>query len=229
MLTVVCGEDSVSSFNYYSTLKKDCQDKGCEIRDINANDLENINLWLGEAQSLFAQKQAFFTQNINKKLSRKLNLKINKVVEELIKDKKIELISWEEEISSRFLKFPKGIIVKEFKLQENIFKLQDALYPGNLKNFLQMLEQLSNTVDENFIFIMLSRHVRNLLVVKTASVESELQKWQVYKLKSLASRWEENKLAGFYDSLHKIDVSQKTSTSPYSLKKSLDIIACYYL
>lgn len=229
MLTVICGEDSVSSYNYYSSLKKNYLDKSYEILDINPNDLENINSWMGESQSLFAEKKVFFTQNINKKLSRKLNLKINKIVEQLIKDKKIEVVDWEEEISSRFLKFPKGILIKEFKPSENIFKLQDALYPGNLTNFIQMLNQLTKSVDENFVFIMLVRHVRNLLCVKTDGADSKLQKWQIYKLKNQSSKWQMDRLINFYDSLHKIDVSQKTSTNPYSIKKSLDILACYYL
>ena len=229
MLTIVCGEDSVSSYNYYSSLKKTYSDKDYEILDVNSSDLENINSWMGESQSLFKQNKIFFTQNVNKKLSRKLNLKINRVVEKLIKDKTIEVVSWEEEISQRMLKFPKGVVVKEFKPQQNIFRLQDALYPGNLKNFLEILNRLNDTVDENFIFIMLIRHLRNLLLVKTGSSDNKLQKWQIYKLKSQAAKWRLDKLIDFYDSFHKIDASQKTSTNPYSIKKSLDIIACYYL
>ena len=147
----------------------------------------------------------------------------------LIKDKAIEAVTWEEEISSRELKFPKGPLVKEFKPSQNIFKLQDSLYPGNLKNFLLIINELSASVDENFIFIMLLRHLRNLLLIKSGTVSSRLQPWQVAKLKSQAAHWQIDKLANFYDSFHKIDVSQKTSANPYSLKKSLDILSVYYL
>lgn len=229
MLTIICGEDSISSYNYYSSLKKSYLDKNYEIRELSANDLENINLWMGEAQLLFSQKQVFFTQNINKKLSKKLNLKINKIVEGLIKDKKIEIISWEEDISSRFLKFPKGTKIKEFKPNQNIFKLQDALYPGNFNNFVKMLNELTKTIDENFIFIMLARHLRNLVLIKTEQESNKLQQWQLYKLKNQASKWETEKLINFYDSFHRLDVNQKTSSTPYGIIKSLDILACYYL
>lgn len=229
MLIVICGEDSISSFNYYSSLKKQYVEDNYEILDIPSNDLESIVLWMDQSQPLFSLKKVFFTQNLNKKLSRKLNLKINSVVEKLISNKNAELISWEEDISSRFLKYPKGISIKEFKPSQSIFKLQDAMYPGNLKLFLSSLNQLIETNDENFIFIMLARHLRNLLFVKTDLTESKLQKWQIYKLKSQANKWEADKLISFYDAFHKIDVSQKTSTNPYSLKKSLDIISCYYL
>lgn len=229
MLIIICGENSVSSFNYYALLKKEYKTKGYEIINLEVNNLEKISSWMGESQSLFSSKKVFFTENINKKLSRKLNLKINQIIEGLIKDKKIEVITWEEGISSRFLKFPKGAKIKEFKLPESIFKLQDALFPGNLNNFITILNQLNQTSDENFIFIMLTRHIRNLIFIKMGKIDNKLQKWQIYKLKKLASKWEIDKLISFYDSFHKIDVSQKTSTNPYSLKKSLDILACYYI
>jgi DNA polymerase III delta subunit len=229
MLTIVCGEDSISSFNYYSSLKQSYLEKEYEITNISSADLDNITSWMGESQSLFASKQVFFTQNVNKKLSKKLNLKINKVIEDLIKNKKIELFSWEEETSLRFLKFPKGAVIKEFKPSESIFKLQDSLFPGNLKGFLELLFRLEKSVDENFIFIMLIRHLRNLILVKTNQSDTKLQKWQIYKLKNQAAKWDADNLINFYNSLYKIEVNQKTSTNPYSVKKSIDILACYYL
>jgi len=229
MLTIICGEDSTTSFNYYSSLKKNYLDKSYEILDVSSSDLENITSWLGQSQSLFSQKKIFFTQNINKRLSRKLNLKINKVVEKLIKDKSVEVVDWEEEIPSRELKFPKATVVKEFKPAQNIFKLQDSLYQGNLKNFIYALNQLAETVDENIIFYMLVKHIRNLLTVKSGQSISRLQPWQLAKLSKQAKNWEEKKLLGFYQGLHRIDISTKTSSNPFSLKKSLDILACYFL
>jgi len=229
MLTIICGEDSTTSFNYYSSLKKNYLDKSYEILDVSSSDLENITSWLGQSQSLFSQKKIFFTQNINKRLSRKLNLKINKVVEKLIKDKSVEVVDWEEEIPSRELKFPKATVVKEFKPAQNIFKLQDSLYPGNLKNFIYALNQLAETVDENIIFYMLVKHIRNLLTVKSGQSISRLQPWQLAKLSKQAKNREEKKLLGFYQGLHRIDISTKTSSNPFSLKKSLDILACYFL
>ncbi|MCM8787952.1 MAG: hypothetical protein NC935_07890 [Candidatus Omnitrophica bacterium] len=229
MLTIICGEDSVSSFDYYSSLKKEYKNQSYEVKDINANDLEDISLWMGESQLLFAQKQVFFTQNLNKKLSRKLNLKINKIISEIIKDKKTEVITWEEFISSRNLKFPKGATIKEFKPQENIFKLQDALYPGNLKNFLAILNNLSESTDENFIFLMLAQHLKNLINFKSGKTDKKLQKWQIYKLKNLADKWSLNRLLNFYDSFYKIDLQQKTSNTPFSIKNSLELLALYYL
>ena len=68
MLTIICGEDSVSSYNYYSSLKKNYKDKDFQVIEIPSSELENIPSWMGESQSLFKQNKVFFTQNVNKKL-----------------------------------------------------------------------------------------------------------------------------------------------------------------
>lgn len=229
MITIICGEDSISSFNYYQLLKKDFKKKGYQIVDISSSEIENISLWMGEAISLFSDKKVFFTENLNKRLSRKANLKINQIIESLIKDKSVEIYSWENEISSRELKFPKGGVVKEFKPSETIFKLQDALYPGNLKNFLVIFKKLLETVDEHFIFIMLAKYIRNLILAKKGEFDSKLKPWQVQKLKNQAKKWNEEKLINLYDSFYQIDVLEKTSTNPFSLGKSLILLLAYFL
>lgn len=229
MITVVCGEDTVSSFNYYQLLKKDFKKKGYQVVDIPSSEIENISLWMGEAVSLFSDKKVFFTENLNKKLSRKANLKINQIVSSLIKDKSVEVYSWEEGVSSRELKFPKGALIKEFKLKETIFKLQDALYPGNLKNFLAIFEKLLETVDEHFIFIMLAKHIRSLILAKQGEFSSKLFPWQIQKLKNQAKKWDEEKLINLYDSFYQIDVLEKTSCNPFPLHKSLILLLTYFL
>src|SRR3989344_2829039 len=179
MLTVICGEDSVSSYDYSSSLKKKFIKKNIEVIHISSNDLENIPEWMGETQSLFSPEKVFFTRNLNKRLSRKLSLKINKIVDGLIKNKSIEIFDWEEGKTVRDLKFPVGIVVKEFKPNENIFKLVDSIYPGNLNFFIKGLEVLSAGSDENFLFIMIARQIRNLILVKSGSFPPRMMSWQI--------------------------------------------------
>jgi len=229
MLTVFCGEDSVSAFNHYSALKSNYKNRGFQIIDLESAELEDILLWMGQSESLFFSKKAFFTSNLNKKLSRKSNLKINQIVDMLIKDEDLEVFSWEQEVSSRYLKFPKGATIKEFKPSENIFKLLDAFYPGNLKIFLSLLNNVSLSADVNFIFTMLSRQVRNLILIKNDVTDPKIQKWQYYKLKGLADKWTALNLQKTYESLYNIEVMQKTSANPFSLVASIELISCYYL
>jgi len=229
MLTIICGEDSSSSRKYYSDLKKEYLLKQYEIFDINFSQIENIPLWLGESESLFSKKKVFFTQNLNKKISKKTSLKLLKIISDIEKSEQIELVDWEEEITSRYLKFGNNSKIKEFKPNQSIFKLQDSLYPGNLTNFLKILSELPDSVEGLFIFIMISRHLRNLLIIANGGTIPKMFSWQLAKLNSQAKKWDKEKLLAFYLSLHKIDLLIKTSKNPFSVKKSLDILACYFL
>lgn len=229
MLTIICGEDSISSRTYYLELREKYQASGNEIYDIKATEIAEIDKGLSESVSLFSQKLIFFTQGLNKKISRRSNPTLFSLAEEIAKKKDIELIDWEEYTSGRELKLTKGVTVKEFKVSESIFKLLDACYPKNLRQFISLLNSLPEKVDEIFIFIMLVRHVRNLLMVKLGRASKSLQSWQIAKLKSQAYYWDQNKLSSFYDGLYKIDVRIKTGNNPFSLRKSLDLLACYFL
>jgi len=228
MLTIVCGEDSVTAYNYFYNLKKQFKEKDYETYDIEPANISEITSWRGESDSLFALKKAFFIQNLNKKTNKKNSGQL-KIINQLINNKDIEVISYEEAVPARFLKFGEKAVKKEFKISENIFKLLDACYPNNLKSFITLLSSVKTNVDEIFIFIMLTRHIRNLLTIKIDPGSSKLAPWQASKLKHQATLWHVDKLTAFYHSFHNIDLSIKTSGSPYSPCKSLDILSCYYL
>lgn len=229
MLTIVCGEDSTASRNYFSGLKKTLRDKDFEIFDIDSKGVGEILTWMSDAPSLFSPNKAYFTQSLNKTISKKTNPKHIKTIEEIIKSKEVVLYDWEPETPARYLKISAGVTVKEFKPSNTIFKLADSCYPGNIKNFVESLHELSDKTEDIFTFIMLSRHVRNLMLVKLDKTPPGMFSWQAAKLKGQAAKWPTDRLISFYDNLHRIDVSLKTSTLPYSLTSALDIMAAYYL
>jgi DNA polymerase III delta subunit len=75
MLTIVCGEDSKASRNYFSNLKKNAKEKDYEVYEIDPKNLGEILNWLSDAPSLFAAKKVFFTQSLNKNNTKKTNTK----------------------------------------------------------------------------------------------------------------------------------------------------------
>ena len=224
---VICGEDSVASRNYFFELKKKYQAKDIEVQEINPNQIEEINNWLGDSLSLFSTKKIFFTQVLNKTISRKTSIK--RVIENLIKSKEVEIVDWEEGVSTRELKFSKLASVKEFKPTGSIFKLIDSCYPGNLSIFINQLNNLPDKIEAGFIFFMLSKQIRNLLLVKSDEQPAKMMDWQIWKLKKQANFWSQEKLLSFYEGLHRIDILVKTSQNPFSLRHSLDILAYYIL
>lgn len=229
MLTIICGEDSKSSRNYFSEQKRIARENDYEVYDIDAKSINEILNWLSDAPSLFSQKKVFFTQSLNKNISKKSNPKFLEIVEKIMKDPEIDLYDWEQDVPGRYLKVSKGVTIKEFKPSNSIFKLQDHCYPGNINAFVESLHELSGNTDDIFTFIMLSRHIRNLMLVKLGKTPPGMFSWAAAKLKNQASKWETEKLISFYDNLHKIDVSLKTGSMPYSLTSALDILSSYYL
>ncbi|MFA6532666.1 MAG: hypothetical protein WCT22_01555 [Patescibacteria group bacterium] len=229
MLTIICGEDSIASRNYFTDQQKLLKEKDFEIVNVDYHQVLELDETGDSETSLFASKRAYFTQGLNKKVFKKMSDRNEKKIKAIINSKDVQVYDWEEETSARDLKSIKGIIIKEFKPDKNIFKLLDSCYPGNLKTFIDTLNTLSESTEDIFIFIMLARHMRNILITKTGEKIPKLMSWQIGKLANQAKYWELQNLINFYQGLHRIDVNSKTNGTPFSVKKSLDILACYYL
>jgi hypothetical protein len=229
MLTIICGEDSIASRNYFLDQQKIFTEKSFEIVNVDYRQVLELDESEASSASLFTQKRVYFTSSLNRKVLKKLNVKTEKKIKDIIASTKIQLFDWEEESSSRDLKSIKGIVVKELKPSQTIFKLLDSCHPGNLKQFIFTKKTVSESTEDIFIFIMLARHTRNILITKLGERLPKLMSWQVAKLANQAKYWKLENLINFYQGLHRIDVNSKTGSTPYSVKKSLDILACYYL
>ncbi len=148
-------------------------------------------------------------------------------MKKLIDDKSTTIIDWEEK-SGREIKL-KPSEIKEFKLSNTVFQLQEACYPGNLKTFIKSLNTVSETQDEGFIFTMLSRHIRTLLLTKTDQLPTSVPFWMKKKFLDQTNRWSLEGLLGFYEGIARLDSSIKTSNNLYGIKGSLELLSCYYL
>jgi len=228
MLTILCGEDNLSSRKYLLELKEDFRKKNFEIIEIHFSRLEELAGWRNFSVSLFTPNQVYFTESLNKKVS-KTNIKFGKIFDLIVKSKEIILYDWENQLTQRELKITKGAVIKEFKPQETIFKLLDFCYPGNLKSFVSTLHNLPEKTADYLIFSMLAKHIRNLIIVKNGQQPSGLQSWQTGKLKFQAKFWKTDSLIAFYQALFRIDLTSKTSKNPFQILNSLDLMACYFL
>lgn len=229
MLTIICGEDSVESRRYFTDQQRLLREKDFEIVNVDYHQVLELDETGSSESSLFVAKRAYFTQSLNKKVFKKMSDKNEKKIKAIVESRAIQVFDWEEETSGRDLKTIKGAVIKEFKPSQTIFKLLDSCYPGNLKIFLNTLQTLSESTEGIFIFIMLARHMRNILSVKMGEKIPKLASWQLGKLSNQAKYWDEKNLINFYQGLHRIDVNSKTNGTPFTVKKSLDILACYYL
>ncbi|MBI4973097.1 hypothetical protein HZC27_00590 [Candidatus Roizmanbacteria bacterium] len=237
MLTIICGEDIVASRNYLSLLKSEFSKKGETITHLASQEVPDILKWQGDNLNLFTTKLIFITEHLEASIIRKRGKKsvkkstvktLEEIVLEIASRKDIELIDWEEK-AGREIKLKDSSKVKEFKPSKSIFKLLESCSPGNLKLFVETLSVIAESQDDTFIFIMLYRHIRTLLLAQEGIFANTVQSWQKHNLASQAKLWQQSKLSDFYEGLYRIEVTSKSGTNPYGVKKALEILACYYL
>ncbi len=229
MLYLVCGEDSVSSRNYFLSLQEEYKKKQFEISQILPSDLETITSDTALSPNLFGQQRIFVTENVNKIISRKKGNKTLEIIEKIASNPEIVLIDWEDKTQARELKTGKLGRVKEFRPSVSIFKLLYLCYPSKMKEFLVFLSQICTSQNEMFVYIMLTRHMRNIMLLSAKASLPGLQIWQLGKLRSQAENWQQDRLTSFYEKLIGIDISLKTGGNPYGIKRSIEMLCCYYV
>ncbi len=136
-----------------------------------------------------------------------------------------DILLWEKKALTKATtaKLPKSWVIKESKPPALLFNFLDSLTPDNSMQALKLYHQLLTMNHEpGFVFIMLTRHVASLIQAKSAT-SLKLPPWQIGKLKSQASHWDEAALIRFYDSLYELDKKIKTGNTKLDLGSQLDI------
>lgn len=218
------GDDSVNARRKFIELKEEYKNNKFEIYDLTISSLAELPKWLYQSQGLFETQKVFFGENLTSK--KELREELKKYGEAIH-----DIILFEDKLEERSAKtyFPKAQLFT-YKFPTTIFKLLDALYPSNIKTVITYINQLRDTVDENILFFMISKRIRELLLVKqNLSLSSKVASWQVQQLKTQAKHWDLKNLTRCYESLFKIDVQNKTSSTHYSISQALDILFCYFV
>mgnify|MGYP000302197633 CR=1 FL=1 len=229
MLKIICGQNTIGAYQYFLDEKNRLKKAGFETIEIDPQQLEEIFFWQKDNLSLFSQKKAFFTRNLNKKINKK-NERQKKIIEKIIEDKNLILIDFEEDLEKWELKITnKKVEIKEFKLPTSIFDLLDDLYPKNVNSFIKSFNLLTKKIPQELIFYMIIKRVRQLLQIKFNQKIENLQSWQFRKLNFQAKLWPKEKLIKLYESLFNMEKKIKTGATPFDLKESLELLLTYLL
>lgn len=228
MLTIVCGEDQISSRNYYQKLRSGHISRGHEVVDISKQNFDQLSRVILEKPSLFANQQAFFSEHLVKHIKKHKSKSLLEEIDRLISDKTITWIDWES-YSGREITNPKKANIQDFKLPLSIFNFLESIYPSNLENVSLQLKKLSETLDEGFIFTMTCRHIRQMIICTTQNGINVIPPWQYRKLKEQAVLWDTQKLVSFYSGLARLDSSIKTSSNAFGILKSLEVLLLYFI
>jgi hypothetical protein len=225
MITLFLGEDTAKARSEFIQYKESLIQKNYNAIEINSSNISEIKKWIYDSQSLFAESKFFFGSNLASDKKMREELAIFDTL-----DSVFELILYEENMEERIAKFLfKHAKIVAFKLPTTIFKLLDSLSPKTIPQSLLLLHELASTIDENIIFIMICRRVRELILAQSDMYSKKLASWQQTRIKSQSQLWDKHTLISFYESLFRIDTLQKTSKNYYSLIESLDISLTFYV
>lgn len=222
-MTVLYGEDVLSS-------RKAFLDK---IEELKSNDLEVVRV-LGkdfdknfivqnlESNSLFGKKRVAAVENFFSGQKSKDKEEVLEYIEELGEN----IIFWEikEFTKSEKDKLSAHFTLIDFKLPQLLFGFLDKIITGKTADNIKTFELVCQTVDPGFVFQMMIRQIRLLILAKDESCLAKLAPWQKSKILSQAKGFPEEKLYMLYKKLLEIDYQQKTSTSLFDLKSSLELL-----
>lgn len=233
MITIFCGEDSVAARTAFTQTVEKYRLNQSEIIFVQSSSILEISKGMAENLSLFSSQKVFCVENLEKySFKKSTKAKKDLVYEAIVAlslDKTVTILDFEDGKQGRQLKLKDLVKVHESKPATSIFKLLDDCFPGNKLTFIASLRTVCSSQDEMFVFVMLFRHIRHLVLSLADESSAKLPPWQKYKIIGQAKKWKNQALIDFYSGLIKIEISSKTSSNPYGIKKSLEILACHYL
>lgn len=223
MITVFCGDDIVTSRKAFLEAINTYKLKGFEASKFNGKDLtvEVIESFTNPT-SLFGEKKFLAIEGLLSGTKSKDKENIIKRIASLIQ---CFIVVWENKEFTKFEqpKFGNSFVFKNFKLPSVLFEFMDKIAPGKTKENLTMLHKTCESVDPAYLFLMLVRQIK-LLILASDNEVSDIPSWQSGKLIRQAKLFEKEKLHGIYKNLLEIDYRQKTSGSPFEILGELDLL-----
>lgn len=227
MITIIHGDDTAASRNFFQTQKKNLTNT--ITLDGAAIAIQDIAQALS-SDGLFVESKNIFIDELFSK--RKASHEFEEILLYIENHhENATLYLWEsKEIQIRQLKQLKSAINRNFKLPSSIFAFLDGLKPNNSKMLIQLFHKTLEYKDEQFIFFMLVRHMRMLLALSedtTDTINDEIKKmqpWQKTKLQKQAKFFTSQFLQTFYAKLFAIDLALKTGHLACPLNQTIDFL-----
>ncbi len=113
--------------------------------------------------------------------------------------------------------------VSHSKMPTSLFSLLESLEPGNLKNAHTLMQAVFRETEDIVVFTMIARQISYLIMIKTGT-SPKFAPWQIGKLKSQASKWDEKDLELWISELLKIDFAIKSGKTKLSYSDHLDLL-----
>lgn len=221
-ITVYSGEDIISSRKAFLEHLERLKNEDFEITRVSGKDTteESLEL-LSSPTSLFGQKRVLVIENLLAGTKSKEKEKIIQIVSLL----NCFLVLWENKNFTKGdqLKYP-SFVFKNFKLPQVLFTFLDSLSPKKINDNLRLFREAITSTDPNYLFLMLIRQIRLLILASDKNDLLKLAPWQKAKLQKQAKFFSLDELMEINRRLLQIDFEQKTSGTPFLLEQQLEIL-----
>jgi hypothetical protein len=223
MITLIHGDDTVSSRNFYISKKKQAAAPvTLEADRITLTDL--IQALSGGG--LFAEEKDIFIESLLTK--KKKSAELTAILAELVSQTDANIYLWEgKELEKRTITSLKNVSNQLFKLPQSLFQFLDSLGPKNTRQLI-LFHKTIETTESEMVFFMLIRHFRLLLALSSPTADpidevKGIAPWQQTKLQKQMKLFTPDQLKRAYHKLYEIDLGVKTGSSPLPLISSIDI------
>lgn len=254
MVTIIHGDDTASSRNYYMTEKNSVKNPV----SLNGEKIEVSEIiQILEGGGLFSEHKSLFIEDLfAKKKSANEIKEIVKIIEN--NSKECDIFIWEgKKLGRTQISLFKNVQNKLFKFPAVLFQFLDSLKPGN-KQMIILFHEVLKHAEPEIVFFMLIRQFRILLALSERHPEpsnchlfepesqnrrpelaypeqgqrvsgsidelKRLAPWQTGKLEKQAAYFSIDELKQIYKKLFDIDLKQKTGASSLSLEQSIDML-----
>lgn len=220
---LIHGDDTAKSFARYNQIIKVTRRRGWQIVRIEKSSKLNLQEQLS-TNSLFDEEKLYI-------LSKPKDTSDDtfKWLEEHGSEIKGNLLIYLPSLAPQTLikKLPKNTASETFTLPKLLFTFLDSVYPDNYKSAIKLLHKVTDDEPLELVFAMLARHVRDLFWAASDSESLQYPSWRRGKLKSQSSKFPDNTLPEFINSLSDIDI--KSKSSKLDLGTALDLKLAIHL
>lgn len=215
-ITVIYGTHATASRSRFQHILDGLHKRGWEIVHITSGKMSVTEILSGV--SLFDSQKAYVCEDL-----KILDAKVLKWIEDHEKKLEINLLLYHDgdlpvKLSGFFSKRAK---LEKFELPKTIFIFLDSIYPGNSKQSLKLLHEVTKSEPIEFVFALMGTLFRDLYWVKNDSQTMSIAPWRQSKLKSQASKFSDTILIYIIRVLAELDIKVKTSQT--NLSRSLDL------
>lgn len=212
------GDNSIRGYERLQELIEVAKKRGWNVIKVDSNN----KLTLPEVftvDSLFNEERLYVIENLNKLNKKDLDW-LKKNAEKIPGT----LIIYHHSLltDSKAKALPKLSKKEEYKLPKQIFKFLESFYPGNAEKSIELLHQVIKEDEPEFVFNLLSRHLRDLQMIKMDLKSLAYPSWRLSKLSKQAKLFQEKQIIDLIELLAEVDVRVKSSKE--TILDSLDFI-----